>query len=140
MDKKFLLDTSAIFAFTKAESGCDAVEDILVRGQKGKQNIYLSFISFAELYYITWKEKGEHAAKELMVLIKSLPLQIVESNERLTLLAGRLKAKHPLSLADAFIAATAIDKNAVLIHKDPELQIISQYTETLELPFKKNKI
>lgn len=89
-----------------------------------------------ELYYVTWQAKSEDAAKELIILVKSLPVHRVDSNERITLSAGRIKANHSLSVADAFIAATAIDKGAALVHKDPELKVISKYTETLELPYK----
>ena len=139
MAKSYLFDTSAIFTFTKAEDGCDIVEDILNRAKKGKYNVYLSFASFMELYYITWQEKSEAAAKELIILVKSLPILRVDSNERITLLAGRIKANYKLSVADAFISATAIDKGAVLVHKDPEIEVISDYIETLELPYKHKK-
>ncbi|MBU4372944.1 MAG: type II toxin-antitoxin system VapC family toxin [Thermodesulfovibrionales bacterium] len=136
MSKSYVLDTSAIFTLTKAEEGSDVVEDILNMAKKGKDSVYLSFISFMELYYVTWQEKSEDAARELIILVKSLPVHRVDSNERLTLSAGRLKANHRLSVADAFIAATAIEKGAVLVHKDPELEVISKYTETIELPYK----
>ncbi|MDP2279845.1 MAG: type II toxin-antitoxin system VapC family toxin [Nitrospirota bacterium] len=136
MAKSYVLDTSAIFTLTKAEDGSEVVEDILNLAKKGKNTAYLSFASFMELYYVTWQGKGEDAAKELIILVKALPVHIVDSNERITLSAGRIKANHRLSVADAFIAATAIDKNAVLVHKDPELEVISKYTETLELPYK----
>ncbi|MBA3061092.1 MAG: type II toxin-antitoxin system VapC family toxin [Nitrospirae bacterium] len=136
MSKSYVLDTSAIFTLTKAEEGSDMVEDILSLAGKGKNLVYLSFVSFMELYYVTWQEKSEDAARELIILVKSLPVHRVDSNERLTLSAGRLKANHRLSVADAFIAATAIEKGAVLVHKDPELEVISKYTETIELPYK----
>ena len=136
MSKSYVLDTSAIFTFTKAEEGSDVVEDILKMAKKGKDSVYLSFVSFMELYYVTWQEKSEDADRELIILVKSLPVHRVDSNERLTLSAGRLKANHRLSVADAFIAATAIEKGAVLVHKDPELEVISKYTETIELPYK----
>lgn len=136
MAKSYVLDTSAIFTLTKAEDGSDVVEDILSLAGKGKNLVYLSFFSFMELYYVTWQEKSEDAARELIILVKSLPVHRVDSNERLTLSAGRLKANHRLSVADAFIAATAIEKGAVLVHKDPELEVISKYTETIELPYK----
>ncbi len=139
MTKSYVLDTSAIFTFTKAEEGTDIIENILNMAKKGKCSAYLSFISFMELYYITWQEKSEDSAKELVILVKSLPVQRVESNERITLSASRIKASHKLSVADAFIAATAIDRNAVLVHKDPELKVISKYIETLELPYKLKK-
>ncbi len=139
MAKSYVLDTSAIFTLTKAEEGTDIIENILNMAKKEKCSAYLSFISFMELYYVTWQEKSEDSAKELVILVKSLPVQRVESNERITLSAGRIKASHKLSVADAFIAATAIDKNAVLVHKDPELKVISKYVETLELPYKLKK-
>ncbi len=136
MAKIYVLDTSAIFTLTKAEDGSEVVEDILNLAKRGKNTVYLSFATFMELYYVTWQEKSEEAAKELIILAKALPVHMVDSNERITLSAGRIKANHRLSVADAFIAATAIDKNAVLVHKDPELEVISKYTETLELPYK----
>lgn len=136
MAENYVLDTSAIFTLTKGEDGSDIVEDILNRAGKDKCTVNLSFASFMEIYYITWMAKGESAAKELIILIKSLPVQKIDSNERITLSAGRIKALHRLSVADAFIAATAIDRKSVLVHKDPELKVISQYTEILELPYK----
>lgn len=135
MAESYVLGTSAIFAFTKDEAGSNIVEEILKLADKGKNPVYLSFVSFMELYYITWQEKSEDSAKELIVLVKSLPVYRIDSSERLALLAG----SNRLSVADAFIAATAIDKGAILVHKDPELKVIAKYTETKELPYKHKK-
>lgn len=136
MDNSYVLDTSAIFTFTGSESGSEIIEDILNFAKKGKSIIYISFISFMELYYITWQRKNESSAKELIILVKSLPIQKVDSNERITLSAGWIKANHRLSVADSFIVATAIEKNAILVHKDPEFKPVSKYIEILELPYK----
>ncbi len=133
--KNYVLDTSAIFVYTGVEEDTNIVENILNSAKKGKCSIFISFISLMEIYYVTWQQKGEDCAKEIVVLIKSLPVQIVESNERIILSAGRIKANHRLSLADSIIAATAIDKSAVLVHKDPELEVISQYTKILKLSY-----
>lgn len=139
MDKNYVLDTSAMFCLAGGEDGCDTVEDILNSAKAGKCAAYLSFASFMELYYINWLQNGEDAARELIALVKSLPVQRVDSNERITLSAGRIKANHRLSVADAFIAATALDRNAVLVHKDPELEAVSAYVETMRLPYKAKK-
>lgn len=139
MAKSYVLDTSAIFTFTKSEDGSDIVEDILVSAAKGRSSVYLSFISLTELYYVTWQAKSEQAARELIILVKSLPVQRIDPNERIILSAGRIKALHRLSVADAFIAATAIEKNSILVHKDPEMQVVSAYTEILELQYKRKK-
>lgn len=135
MDKSYVFDTSAIFAYIEDERGGDIVENILKLAKRGKARVYISFISLMELYYVTWQRKGEDIAKETIVLIKSLPLEVIESSERLILSAGRIKANHKLSVADAIIAATALEKSAGLVHKDLELKPVSQYVTTLELPF-----
>lgn len=139
MSKNYCFDTSAIFAYTKLEEGAGIVEDILVSAKKNKCNLFMSFISLMEVYYISWQEKGEDVAKELVVLVKSLPIEIVESSERLILSAARIKANHRLSVADSIIAATAMEKSAELIHKDPELESLSQYIDSLKLPYKSAK-
>lgn len=132
---KYALDTSAIFAYIESEEGADAVEKIFTLARKDKCKIFISFISLMELYYVIWQRKGEDIARELVVLIKSLPVEIMESNERLILSAGRIKASHKLSVADAIVTATAIEKSATLVHKDSELEPISKYVTTLKLPF-----
>lgn len=136
MDKNYVFDTSAIFCYIEAEKGSDKIENILTLAKKGKCDIYISFITLLEIYYVSWQEKGEDIAKELVVMVKALPLQIVESSERLILSAGRIKAKHRLSVADAIVAATAIEKSAVLVHKDPELEVAAQYGKTVSLPYR----
>lgn len=136
MDRSYVFDTSAIFVYTESGEGSDRVENILTLASKGRCEIFISFISLMEIYYVSWQNKGEDIAKESVVLVKSLPIQIVESNERLILSAGRIKANHKLSVADAIVAATAIERSAVLVHKDPELEAVSKYVKTLSLPYK----
>lgn len=82
MDKTYLLDTSVIFAYTKGEPGSNEIERILRLAQNGKCAVYISFISLTELYYVTWQAKDEASTKELAVLVKSLPVQIVNSTEK----------------------------------------------------------
>ena len=135
MVKNHILDTSALLAYLQSEDGSKTIEEILITARRSN-HVYISFITLMELYYIIWQEQGEHKAKEILVLLKSLPIQVVESNHRITLTAGRIKASHKLSVADAFIVATAIEKEAMLVHKDPELESISQYVEILTLPYK----
>lgn len=51
--------------------------------------------------------------------------------------AAEIKAYHPLSLADAWIAALALNRSAVLVHKDPEFEALSGLIHLLPLPYKK---
>jgi len=78
-----VLDTSAIFAYTKGEKGSKTIQNILEAAKRKKETVVcISFITLMELYYITWQAKSEDAAKELVVLVKSLPLEVVNPHER----------------------------------------------------------
>jgi len=137
--KDYVLDTSAFLCYIQGEEGSGVVEKILHAAKRKESRIYISFMTLMELYYILWQEKGEAIAKETVVLVEALPVERIESNPRLGLLAGRIKATQRLSVADAFIAATAIEKKAILVHKDPELAVLGELTQTLELPYKNKK-
>jgi ribonuclease VapC len=47
--------------------------------------------------------------------------------------AARLKAHHAISYADAFAAATAIDRECPLVTGDPELRIMTEQEAALKL-------
>lgn len=56
----------------------------------------------------------------MVAMVKSWAVDIIYADEALCLLAGELKAAFRLSFADAFVAATAEQADALLLHKDPD--------------------
>jgi hypothetical protein len=66
-----------------------------------------------------------------------LPAEIVwQHDEPALLLASRFKAQHRMSLAGALIAGIAGRLNAILVHKDPELEALSGAVDLEALPYK----
>ncbi len=55
-------------------------------------------------------------------MIKRKPIEFVHVDERIALVAGRIKATHSISYADAFVVATAIVKEAKIVTGDPEFK------------------
>jgi predicted nucleic acid-binding protein len=51
--------------------------------------------------------------------------------------AARLKSHNRISFADALIAAYAIQINAILVHKDPEMETLDDKVRMEILPYKK---
>ena len=49
--------------------------------------------------------------------------------------AAALKAVHALSVADAWIATTALERGAVLVHKDPEFAALAEIEQDV-LPYR----
>jgi len=115
----YVLDTSAWLTLIEDEAGADRIEALLDKARAGEIVVLVSFMSFMEVYYITLQERDQSEAQARVDLMAALPGLRVDSTEALSLLAGELKAKHRMSVADAWIAALAQARNATLVHKDP---------------------
>ena len=132
----YLLDTSALVTLRDDEDGADRVASLLRKAQKGSATLYVSFMSFMEILYCTWREEGKGSALKAYLELKMLPLHRIDLSENLLMLAGEIKATHSLSLADSWIAATALEKKATLVHKDPEFDQLKGKLEMEALPYK----
>ncbi len=137
MPDLYVLDTSAIAAFTDQEEGAVEVERLLDAARRDECQIEVCAISLMELYYIALQEKGEDEATKLIALVKAWPVRWIYPDERTLLQAGKIKANYRLSVADAIIAAVAKLRQAKLVHKDPELAALATEVLLLTLPFKK---
>ncbi|MBC7318147.1 PIN domain-containing protein [Candidatus Bipolaricaulota bacterium] len=131
--RRYLLDSSAVLAFLEDEEGAAKVERLLL----DKDNeVLLPFLVLLEVYYITLQEQSEAVADWRYALLKQLPVRILWDVDEPTLLtAARIKARYNLSLADAIIAAFAYQYEAVLVHKDPEFEVLEQLRQE-PLPYK----
>ena len=131
-ESKYLLDTSAVLTFLQDEQGADRVETLL-----RQEEILLPYLVLLETCYITLREQTEDVADKRYALLKQLPAIILwEVDEPTLLTAGRFKAEHRISLADAIIAAFAQRQGAVLVHKDPQLAALKDKIQQELLPFK----
>ncbi len=136
-NENYVLDSTAFLALIEEEEGVETVQKLLEEAKSGKCIVFASFVSFAEIFYISLREKGEKEAMRRINLMKRLSMTRIESSSELGLIAGRLKAENKISFADAWIAATAIFYDAVLVHKDPEFEQIESKIRILKLPYKK---
>jgi predicted nucleic acid-binding protein len=131
---RYLLDTSALLTLIEDEAGADQVEQVLRRAE-----VWLPWLALLETSYITQQEQGEAEAEHRYAMIKQLPVTILWDMDEPTLLtAARLKATRRVSLADAIIAALAIRQNAILLHKDPEFEVLAEQVSLEALPYKKS--
>ncbi len=139
MSKGYLLDTSAVFALTDNEEGADLVEELLGRAKKGQIAINFSAMTAMEIYYVSSEERGEEEANRLLILVRALAVAELSLDDALVLPAARFKAHYKISVADAWIAATAAVHDLTLIHKDPEFERLKEGVALLALPYKSKK-
>jgi len=122
-----VFDSYAIIGYLENEMFSSRVEKILKQAREGTNLIYLHAIQLGEVYYITLREKGQDLADLAYARIRSFPLTYIEIiDEELLRTAAKLKAKYPISYADAFAAAMAVIKNAFLLTGDPEFQALEK--------------
>jgi len=125
----FVLDTSALLALRGDEIGAGRVEALLAQGKKGQCRLLISFMTRMEVLCRVWRDEAEEAAREALRLVQSFPVEWVSCEPAILDVASRLKARAGLSVADSWIGATAVVRDATLIHKDPEFSNFKEVSQ-----------
>lgn len=142
----YVLDSFALLAWLQDEPGADTVQTLLERAKHKRIQIYVSWINIAEVYYVAKRRSTEAdprlAADKVIEVIEKLPIQIESISKTEAVAAGRLKADHAISLADAFAAALAKTYHAQVVTGDPEFESLDRKKEVpiLWLPTKSKGI
>ena len=122
-----VLDSFALIGFLENEKFSSRIEELLKLARNGKIRIYLHAIHLGEVYYIIIRERGQDLADLAYARIKAFPLIYIDRiDEQLLRTASQLKAYYPISYADAFAAAMAINFNSSLLTGDPEFKIVEK--------------
>jgi predicted nucleic acid-binding protein len=125
--KKIVLDSFALLAYLKEESGFEKVKKLLAA-----EDIHalINDINVGEAYYIIARERGPDQADYFAdVILPSLPIALIANALKEVVEAARIKAKYSLSYADCFAAATAYREKAPLITGDPEFRKVQGIIE-----------
>ena len=131
---RILLDTSALLTLRDDEPGADLVARMLGASLGRETHCFGCFISLMEVYYRVWKDESAGAGRLAYEQSLSLPIDWIHEDATLLERAAEMNATHQLSVADAWIAACALQQDAALMHKDPEFEPLD--IEQIRLPYK----
>ena len=126
MKRRSLLDSFAMLAFLNRESGFEKVRALLQEAERSKGPLVMNEINIGEVYYVTAKDRSMELAEEFLHRLETLPIQPVSNSFPDILEAARIKAQFPISYADAFVVATAMRMNAVVVTGDPEFRRVER--------------
>jgi predicted nucleic acid-binding protein len=121
----YILDACAMIALLNEEvgKGYETVIDLLERAAKGEAALYMSLINLVEVYYRYIQHKGSEAADKVMESVKSLPVRFIRDiSDDIYFETAHYKARYSMSLADAFLCATAKNLTAIIVTKDKEIK------------------
>jgi uncharacterized protein len=117
-----VVDSWAALAFLRNEGSADAtMRRYLKRADSGNVRLLMNVVNLGEVYYRMIQLAGPDGADERLRLFRKLPIEIVPVKEPLAMEAGRIKAQHRISFADAFAVATARAEDGAVITGDPEI-------------------
>ncbi|MBS3810186.1 MAG: type II toxin-antitoxin system VapC family toxin, partial [Desulfobacterales bacterium] len=113
--------------------GGEEVRDILKKARGEKVSVLLSVINLGEIYYIVSRKLGTETARAVVEDISKLPVNMIDAGTDRALAAAEIKARHPLSYADAFAVAAAMEFSATIVTGDPEFKAVESYASVLWL-------
>ena len=119
-----VLDSFALIAYFRDEPGAEAVENMLVTASKKDNPLHMTDVNYAEVKYSIVKKNGAAGWEEAAKILVGLPIDFHSTSGALADIAADFKARFKMSLADAFAAALAKEKQAELVTGDPEFKAL----------------
>lgn len=129
----YVLDACALLRVAQSERGMEKVRDFLYAAARGECELLMHQINLGEVVYRVAKVHGWEVAERKRHEIGMLPIGIVAFDEALFWNAVRIKSEHALSYADAFAAALAIARGAILLTADPEFDALGKNVRRLAI-------
>lgn len=122
------LDAFAILAWLQDEPGADLVDELLQRAALEKSfRCFISLINLGEVYYRLYRVRGKEEADVFWQdILRRSPFSPVEATRKRILEAARIKARHPIALADAFAVQLALETQSPLVTGDIEIQALEE--------------
>lgn len=121
-----VLDSWALMALFMGEPAAAEVEQMLLRGESGRDRLLLCVVNWGEIYYSVMRGVSQEAAEQKSAEVARLSIELVPVNEDLELVrqAAIYKATRKMSYADCFAAALATQRNAPLVTGDAEFAAV----------------
>ncbi len=123
---RVVLDSFALLAFLRGEAGDQKVAALLERAGIRDEPLHMTEVNYAEVKYIVLRKDGRERWEEIASELPALPIEFHPATRALSDLAADFKARHKLSLADAFAAALAKERKADLITGDRDFKALEK--------------
>lgn len=128
-----VFDSWGIIAFYEDEPAGKQVANIIADANEHGTPLWMSIVNVAEVWYIIARRASEADADEAISELQVLGIQFDNAEWKVARQAGLFKSKFTMSLADAFAAALAVQKNAHLATGDGEFKQIEGRVKILWL-------
>ncbi|MDR1190233.1 MAG: PIN domain-containing protein [Verrucomicrobiales bacterium] len=119
---RHVFDSYALLAYLRDEDGADAVQTVLEQASRSGNNVQMCEVNYAEVQYMIRRKHGADAWAHIAGVLPGLPISFVAAGRELSDWAAEFKARHKMSLTDAYAAALAKKFKAELVTGDAEFK------------------
>ena len=134
MAADFVLDTFAIMAFVRNEPGAQRVDNLFRQAEQSESVCRISAINVGEAVYTVERRSDLAGVRHLLAELDQVQLTIEDATWPRILAAAHVKARFPLSYADAFAVALAQEYGATVVTGDPEFKAVEHLVNIEWLP------
>lgn len=120
--KSILFDSHAVLRWVQREKGYQKVRSLLSACRDQSLKGYMNRINLGEVYYLVIRRTGLPEARIFLENFQRLPIELVPPDSELIWRAAEIKARHSISYADCFAAATAMRFQTSILTGDPEFK------------------
>jgi ribonuclease VapC len=132
-EKRYIFDSHALLKFFQKEKGYEKVLNLLKTIKKHSLAKYINAISLGEIIYITKREFGDQKKIEVLAHIERLQFTILPVPNSLIFQASEYKAEYPISYADCFVLASALEYDATIVTGDPDFKKVEHLAKIVWL-------
>jgi len=129
--KNYLFDAFPLLCWLQEEPGYELVDNLLTEAETGRSSIFMPIINLGEVFYRLCRVSSMKRGEEILKKIRLLPIRILSISDEEVMAAAKIKAQYPISYADAFAVAKALQIGAMVVTGDPEYKKVSKIVEIL---------
>jgi predicted nucleic acid-binding protein len=129
-----VLDTWALLAYLDGEPAAQPVRQVLRAARRKQVVVLLSLIAYGECLYVIEREQGFRQTQRAVAIIDQLALRVMPAERVLVFEAAHVKARYPVSDADAFSVALAKRHRGRVMTGDPEFRAVESEVRVHWLP------
>ena len=127
----FVFDSHALLKFFQKEKGYEKVLHLLEEMKKTGATKYINAIHLGEIIYMTKREFGDQKKLEVLANIERLEFRVLPVPNQLIFQAAEYKAQFPISYADCFALASAMEHQAAIVTGDSDFKKVQHLVEIL---------
>src|SRR5271165_168435 len=128
-----VLDAWAVMVWLKGQQpAAERTRALLEAAERREHRLSMNIVNVGEVFYLSVKARNLAYGRRVLETLQPR-MTTISAHDELVLLAATLKARHAISYANGFAAATALLQDAPLVTGDPELRAMAAKEKALQL-------